>query len=167
MGLTTSELQVQAFAVETVPLLARHYRREALNELESRSEWLKGFTSRQPDFEDARSRFFGNGSGCMHDLESHIELTRLARANEALTRHFGSVYSLVLAGLHTSLFTSGFEKEETSTLVREEAEIEEIRNRMIEVERVEHPDSTDSLLGFLVAGQATITSSRENARLPM
>lgn len=165
-----SELQVQEFAVETLPLLARHYRREALNELENRSEWLKAFTSRQPDFEDARNQFFRDGSGCVHDLENHIELTRLARANEALTRLFGSVYSLFLSEVHTSVFSLPFESNDFPTIeqvYKKDAEIEEMRNRMIEVDQVEHPGSRDSLLSFLVAGQTTITSGRENAQISM
>ena len=97
-----SKLQVEKFAAETLPQLARHYRREALNELESRSEWLKIFNSRQPDFEDARNRFFGNGSDFVHDLENHVELTSLARANEALTKQFNSIYCLFLAEVHKS-----------------------------------------------------------------
>lgn len=54
-----SVLQVGEFASKILPLLARHYRREALDELESRSEWLKASSSTQPDLEDAGNRFLG------------------------------------------------------------------------------------------------------------
>ena len=158
---------VQTFVLETLPLLARHYRREALNDIESRSEWLKTFTSREPDFDAARNRFFKDGSGCTLDLENHIELTRLARANEALTRFHGSFYSLFLAEVHRSVFGSSFDSSKYPSVEQvfgKDAEIEEMCNRMIEVEHVEHPGTTDFLRSFLDAGQATIISDRKNVK---
>ena len=47
-----------------------------------------------------------------------------------------------------------------------DAQIEAMRDRMIEVDHVEHPGATDFLRSFLVAGQANITSGRENAQAP-
>lgn len=160
-----SEAQVREFAEEILPLLALHYRREALNKLESRSEWLKAFTSRQPDLEDARNQFFRDGSGCVHDLENHIELTRLARANEALTKSFSSFYSIFLAYVHSDVFFLPVTSKKYPT-VREvsgkDAEMEEVRNKMIEVDQLERQYSRDFVHSFLVAEQANIESGREN-----
>ncbi|KAL9037364.1 MAG: hypothetical protein Q9214_005736 [Letrouitia sp. 1 TL-2023] len=144
---------MREFVEETLPLLALHCCREALDELESRSEWLKAFTSKQPDFEDARNRFFIYGSGYMQDLENHIELTRLARANEALTRIFGSVYSLFLAEVQTSFHTP------SSTLSYEEG-------TFLTIEQVEHDKDLSFSPwshSFLVAGRDAIMSGRKNA----
>lgn len=169
--LTMTDPHVREFVEEKLPLLARHYHRDALNELESRSKWLKAFTSRQSDFEDARNHFFKDGSGCVYDLENHIELTRLARANEALTRLLGSVYSLILAKVHTLFVPLPSEIKKKLPTVEQvfekDAEIEEMRDRIVEVDNFEQESSRDFLHSFLAAGQATITSDGENEKISL
>ena len=164
---TLSSPDAESFAVRKLPLLARHYRREALNEIKIRVEWLKVFTSAQPNFEEARNQFFKNGSGCVRDLESHIELTRLARANEWLTRLFGSFYSLFLAEIHANVNSLPFRKsaaaQDAEKDAEKDAEIEEMRNGMIEVENLETPGSRDIIRSFLDAGHATVISGRRSA----
>jgi len=95
----------ERFACQTLPQLALHYRRETLKELEGKSPWLKAFTSAQPDWTEARDHFFKDGSGCINDLEKHIELVRLAISNEELTTT-GSrkvLYPIFMAQLHVAV----------------------------------------------------------------
>lgn len=52
----------------------------------------------------------------MHNLENHIELTRLARANEGLTWRFGTIYSLFLAEVDISVLSLDDERENLLTV---------------------------------------------------
>lgn len=92
-------MDLKSFEIQILPQLVFHYCREALKDLEGKCQWLKTFTSTQPDWNEARDHFFRDGSGCIHDLEKYIELVRIERANKELTRILGVEYILFMAEL--------------------------------------------------------------------
>lgn len=47
--------EMDSFLSETLPMLALHYRREALKQLEKNNPWLKTFRSAHPDLKEARN----------------------------------------------------------------------------------------------------------------
>ena len=158
-GLWGAELQVEKFVSHFLPSLARHYRGEALNELESSSGWLRVFSLRQANFDDAVEHFFRDGSSCAHTLKNHIDLTRLARTNEAPTRRYGSVYSLFLAKLYAGSFSLTLGHKDspvTQQAYGTDAEIEEMSRRVDDISQIEDLALNDFSLSFLNAGLATL-----------
>lgn len=91
--------ETRNFATQILPLLALHYRREELNELERNYPWLKAFRSVHPNFNEARDLFFSDGIACIKSLETHIELMRFANANQLFTAFHGCAYSIFMAKL--------------------------------------------------------------------
>jgi hypothetical protein len=73
------------FASLTLPLLAKHYQREALSELQTQFERIGAFASFQPDFAAIREKFFDNGIDYIDTLESFTGLLRLAEGNDYST----------------------------------------------------------------------------------
>ena len=148
----------EEFAIEILPQHALHYRREALYELEGKCPWLKVFTSVEPDFNEARDKFFSDGSSCMLNLEKHIELMQLAIANEKLTYKFGVLYIIFMAKLYpVAGGTTMNIRKEVGLEDKIEASIEKIKNKRDAIgKRSSAAGLVDSSDSFLEAGQQIV-----------
>ena len=91
------DIEYKNFLSYILPQLPLHYRREALENLEQKSPWLKTLASAEPDLISAKDEFFKDGTQCIHDLEEHITLFRLAVANERLTKSYSNLYITFMA----------------------------------------------------------------------
>jgi len=80
----------ELFNIMTLPLLAKHYKRDALLELQKQHTWLDIFESskQEPDLDGPggpREKFFIQGSDCINILDRFGQLKRIAVANDFLT----------------------------------------------------------------------------------
>lgn len=76
------------FIRTTLPQLVKHYRRDALSELQSQHDWIHSFESisQEPEFSGPRTEFFRHGSGCINTLDRYSELLRIGLANDFFTK---------------------------------------------------------------------------------
>ena len=86
-----TERENNEFAATKLPELAAQYGREALSRCEE-VHWLRAFTSNRPDLEEARTRFFEDGSASIKALEEYQNVMLLSKVNTTLTIHFGAIY---------------------------------------------------------------------------
>lgn len=76
------------FTSKTLPLLVKHYKREALSELQKQHHWIRIFesSSQEADFSGPRNEFFRHGSDCINTLDQYSELLRIGVGNDLLTK---------------------------------------------------------------------------------
>ena len=151
------ELGYQTFLTQTLPQLAFHYRRKALEELEQKSSWLQTLATAKPDWISAKDDFFKDGTRYIHDLEEHVELIRLANVNEQLTRKFRDLYIIFMAELNAAKPTPGqkFKSEVHSTYL--ERIIGDVGQRRKEIsEKLNTEGIVESLDSYFAAAQQTL-----------
>lgn len=88
------------FVFTTLPQLATHYRGEEILKFEKTYDWLKSFTSKKPDLDNARKAFFEDGARCIDALEKYTELLRLAVGNRELTVQHGPIYVMFISDFY-------------------------------------------------------------------